>query len=397
MNVRLPLFSLVLLLLISACTPKDEEVKVSNVISEAQIFELISAEYSGVDFSNTLTDDPTGDRNVLSWPHYYNGAGVAIGDINGDGLPDIFFASNEGDNKLYLNKGNLQFEDITEKSGINNCNKQWSTGAVMADVNGDGLLDIYVCQAGYGILPDRKDRANLLLINNGDLTFTERASEFGLNDDNESTSAVFFDYDNDGDLDVYVLNESIYALKIFKFVFDELKVKSNLENASGNRFRNDGGKFTKVTEESGLLRYGFGLGVAAADINNDGWVDLYVANDYSVPDFMFINNGDGTFTDKIKDLTKNISFFGMGCDIADFNNDGFLDIAVVDMATTDHIKDKTLMESMDVEGFWYFINTLGYQYQYMFNSFQLNNGNNTFSNIAGLSGILKSNWSWAHF
>ena len=395
MNVKLPLFSLVFILLISACRPDNVVTNDANIISENQIFELITAEDSGIDFSNNLTDDPTGVRNVLSWPHYYRGAGVAVGDINGDGLPDIFFASNEGENKLYLNKGDLQFEDITLKSGINNCNKQWSTGAIMADVNGDGLLDIYVCQSGYGILPDRKDRENLLLINNGDLTFSERAAEFGLNDGNESLSAVFFDYDNDGDLDVYVLNESIYALKLYKYVFEELKNKNNLENASGNLYRNDGGKFTKVTEKAGMLRYGYGLGVVASDINNDGFIDLYVTNDYSVPDFMYINNGDGTFTDKIKEYTKNISFFSMGCDIADINNDGLVDIAVVDMATTDHIKDKTLMESMDVEGFWYFVNTLGYQYQYMFNSLQLNNGNNTFSNIAGISGLLKSNWSWA--
>jgi enediyne biosynthesis protein E4 len=360
------------------------------------IFEKMESSYTGVDFINALSDDPLGDRNVLSFPHYYNGAGVAVGDINNDGLPDLFFVANEGPNRLYLNKGNLQFEDITESSGIQSANKHWSTGAVMVDINGDGYLDIYVCQAGYEIVPNRKDRENLLFINNGDNTFTERAAEYGINDANESISAVFFDYNNDGLVDLYVLNESEYAFKVYKQVFDALKDKKNLENASGNLYKNLGnGKFKKVTEEAGLLRYGFGLGVVAADLNNDGWVDLYVSNDYSVPDFMFINNGDGTFTDRVKEMTRNISFFGMGLDIADINNDGLPDIAVVDMAANDHIKDKTLMESMDVEGFWYFVNTLGYQHQYMFNSLQLNNGNHTFSNIAALSGLLRSDWSWA--
>jgi enediyne biosynthesis protein E4 len=381
-----------------SCSSDKEKVTSTQdkVDSENALFERMESSYTGVDFINALSDDPLGDRNVLSFPHYYNGAGVAVGDINNDGLPDLFFVANEVPNRLYLNKGNLQFEDITESSGIQSANKQWSTGAVMVDINGDGYLDIYVCQAGYEIIPNRKDRENLLFVNNGDNTFTERAAEYGINDANESISAVFFDYNKDGLLDLYVLNESEYAFKVYKQVFDALKDKKNLENASGNLYKNLGnGKFKKVTEEAGLLRYGFGLGVVAADLNKDGWVDLYVSNDYSVPDFMFINNGDGTFTDRVKEMTRNISFFGMGLDIADINNDGLPDIAVVDMAANDHIKDKTLMESMDVEGFWYFVNTLGYQHQYMFNSLQLNNGNNTFSNTAALSGLLRSDWSWA--
>nr|MBS0038181.1 VCBS repeat-containing protein [Saprospiraceae bacterium] len=382
-------------MLIFSCGDRQDSDTTTYSDKEKPIFELLDAKKTGVDFSNDLLDDPLSDRNVLSWPHYYNGGGVAIGDINNDGLPDIFLISNEGPNRLFLNKGDFEFEDITESSGINDCNKQWSSGAVMVDINGNGYLDIYVLQAGYGIL-EREDRENLLLINNGDNTFTERAAEFGLNDANESVSAVFFDYNNNGLLDVYVLNESEYAFMVFQKVFDSLKDKENLRNASGNLFRNNGdGTFTNVTEEAGLLRYGFGLGVVAADINGDGYVDLYVTNDYSVPDFLWINNGDGTFTDKINEMTRNISFFAMGADVADFNNDGFLDIAVVDMAMDDHIRDKTLMESMDVEGFFYFVNTLGYQYQYMFNSLQLNNGNNTFSNIAGMAGLLRTEWSWA--
>lgn len=359
------------------------------------LFELLDPSETGISFVNELNDDPGGVNNILSFPHYYNGSGVAVGDINNDGQPDIFFAANEGPNRLYLNKGNMRFEDITETSGINKQNKYWSTGAVMADVDGDGWLDIYVCQAGYALYPNPRHRANMLLINNKDGTFSERAAEFGLDDTNESTSAAFFDYDGDGDLDLYVLNESKYAMVVYEAVFKDLQSKQNLRAASGNLFRNDGGKFINVTEEAGLLRYGFGLGLVVTDINDDGQPDIYVANDYSVPDFMYINNGDGTFTDRIKEKTQQISFFGMGADIADFNNDGLVDIAVVDMAANDHVRDKTLMASMDIQGFWFFVNTLGYQYQYMFNSFQLNNGNGTFSNIAALAGLLRSDWSWA--
>jgi enediyne biosynthesis protein E4 len=385
-------FFLIALIFAHSSCQNDQQKAVNG---DEGLFTLLSGDQTGVNFENTLNDDPMGVWNILSYHHYYNGGGVAIGDINNDGLPDIFLSANEGPNRLYLNKGNFQFEDITESSRINESGKNWSVGATMADVNGDGWLDIYVCQAGYTLYPDRKDRENLLLINNQDGTFTEMAAEYGINDDNESTSAAFFDYDGDGDLDLYVLNESIYALMVFEDVFQDLKDKKKLEQASGNLYRNDGGKFTKVTEEAGVLRYGYGLGLVVNDLNGDGLPDIYVANDYSVPDFMFINNGDGTFTDSIKQKTKQISFFGMGCDVADINNDGFPDIGVVDMAANDHFRDKTLMESMDVEGFWYFVNTLGYQYQYMFNSLQLNNGNGTFSNIAALAGLLRSDWSWA--
>ena len=388
----LRLLSIALLATLLSCA-QDTSTDKNN--SQLPQFSLIAPEDSGLDFENDLNDDPEGIRNVLSFQHYYNGGGVAVGDINNDGLPDVLMTANEGPNRLYLNKGNLRFEDITEKSGINTDRKNWSTGATMADVNGDGWLDIYICQAGYTLYPDRTKRENLLLINNGDGTFSEMAVQYGVNDDNESTSAAFFDYDQDGDLDLYVLNESVYAYMILEEVYNDLKDPVKMAQATGNLYRNDGDKFTKVTREAGVERYGFGLGLVVNDINGDGWTDIYVANDYSVPDFMFINNGDGTFTDEIKERTKQIAFFGMGADIADFNNDAHPDIAVVDMAANDHFRDKTLMASMDVEGFWYFIKDRGYQYQYMFNALQLNNGNGTFSNIAGLAGVLRTDWSWA--
>lgn len=366
-----------------------------STLEKGTSFEKLSSEQTGIDFINHLVEDATTNHNSISFEYYYNGAGVAVGDVNNDGKPDIFFAANEGMNRLYLNEGDFSFRDITETAGINPPNKTWSTGAIMADVNGDGWLDIYVCQSGFKILP-RDKRRNLLFINNGDNSFTERAAEYGVDDLNESVSAAFFDYDRDGDLDLYVLNESIYVRQPYSFIFEDLdRDPENLDRASGNLFRNDGERFTKVTHEAGLMRLGFGLGLSVSDINKDGWPDIYIANDYSIPDFMYINNGDGTFTDKIKEKTKQVSNFAMGTDINDYNNDGFPDIFVVDMAATDHIRSKTLMQSMNTDRFWFLVNDLGHQYQFMFNSLQLNNGNGTFSNIAALAGILKSEWSWA--
>ncbi len=382
-----------LLLLAPSCNENSVENKTGSQEPVGEgLFSLLPSSQTGIDFSNDLEEDVVTENNVLSYSHYYNGAGLAIGDVNNDGLPDVFFTGNEVPNRLYLNKGNLKFEDVTEKAGINPPNKYWSTGATMVDINDDGFQDIYVCQ--YGPYP-AEQRQNLFFLNNGDLTFTEKAAAYGLNDGNESVQAAFFDYDKDGDLDCYIMNESKYAQIIYKTVFEDLKVKKNLEAASGKMFRNDGGHFTNVTEAAGMLQYGYGLGLSISDIDQDGWLDVYVANDYSVPDFMYINSGDGTFTDRQKEKTRQVSFYGMGCDIADYNNDGLPEIAVVDMASIDHFRSKTLMASMDTKGFWYFINDLGYQYQYMFNTFQLNNGNGTFSNVANLAGVAKSDWSWA--
>jgi hypothetical protein len=376
-----------ILLILGSCGKEPN----TQPLSASPLFTLLSAQETGIDFKNQLDDDPLGERNVLSYQNYYHGAGVGIADFNNDGLSDVFFSGNEVPNRLYLNKGNFQFEDISEKAQINT-NKHWSTGVTTVDINGDDFLDIYVCQFGPYKANQRK---NLFYINNGDLTFTEKAAEIGLDDNNESIQAAFFDYDNDGDLDCYVMNESKYALVVLAEVFKDLEKKENLEAASGNLFRNDGGKFTKITEQAGMLRYGYGLGLAISDINDDGWLDVYVTNDYSVPDFMYINNGDGTFTESLKTYTKQVSFYGMGVDIADINNDALVDIAVVDMAAEDHMRDKTLMASMDIPTFWYYVNNRQYQYQYMFNSLQLNNGNGTFSNIANMGGVSRSDWSWA--
>ena len=392
------MLGLILLLTLEACQPKDHASTEEETPSGPVLFSSLPASETGLEFVNDLEEDVMGEYNVLSYEYYFNGGGVGIGDFNNDGLPDLVLTANTSENKLFLNKGNMKFEDVTAAAGINQ-GKQWSTGVAVVDINGDGWQDIYICQGGPEVNPNL--RRNLLFINNGmeagatAPSFTEKAAEYGLGDSNRSNQAAFFDYDKDGDLDCFVINNAKYFRVVFQAIFEDLKIKKNLEEASSNLYRNDNGKFVKVTEQAGMLRYGYGLGLAITDINEDGWPDVYVANDYSVPDFMYINNGDGTFTDRIKERTKQVSFFGMGCDVADFNNDGFVDIAVVDMAADDHIRDKTLMESMNVDGFWYFINQLGYQYAYMFNSFQLNNGNGTFSNIAGMAGVLRTDWSWA--
>ncbi|MEM7163618.1 MAG: VCBS repeat-containing protein [Bacteroidota bacterium] len=359
-----------------------------------RLFKLLSAERTGIDFRNDLEDDAlNNDKNVMSWPHYYNGGGVAIGDLNNDGLQDVILSGNEVDNRIYLNKGDLKFEDVTEGSNINK-NKKWSTGVSLADVNQDGWLDIYFCQASpFDKSPN--ERRNLLFINNRDMTFTESAKRFGLDDGNHSVQSVFFDMDKDGDLDCFVYNSSRYVRVQIGTVLKHLEKKENLEAASSNLYRNDGAKFTRITEEAGMLKYGFALGNFISDLNGDGYMDIYQANDYSVPDFMYINQGDGTFKDEVKQRTRQLSWFAMGADCADINNDGHQDIGVVDMAATDHVRGKTLMAPMDPELFKLSVEYLKNQRQHMFNTLQLNNGDGTWSNIAGLAHVQNSEWSWA--
>lgn len=398
------LLLLVSFLLQTACTQPEDASKSSSKTStsapydkeneveyDSPLFTLLPSSETGVTFGNYLTEDIYSINNVLSYEYYYMGAGLAVGDINNDGLADIFFCGNNEANRLYLNKGNFKFEDITEKAGVGS--KRFTSGATMADVNNDGLLDIYVNNAGP--YPDAESKANELYINNGDGNFTESAAEYGLDNGDWSVQSAFFDYDKDGDLDVFISNHSTYFRIPLNIVFKDLENPETLYKMSSKLYRNDNGKFKDVTREAGLVNHSYGLGVVIADINDDGYPDIYQANDYSVPDRMYINQGNGTFIDEQKSRTKHVPWFGMGADVSDFNNDGYLDIASVDMAAADHIRGKTLMASMDTDLFWGLVNQLNQQYQYMFNTLQLNNGNGTFSEIANMTGTAKTDWSWS--
>jgi enediyne biosynthesis protein E4 len=383
-------------LLFNSCknTSKIENEKAKKNSVETTLypnFLKIDSEISGLHFNNKITHDLTSKANLFDYDFFYNGAGVGIEDLNNDGLKDIFFCGNQVPNKLFINKGNLIFEDITESANVNT-NKNWSNGVTFVDINNDGWMDIYVSQGGPG---NKEKRKNLLFINQRDLTFKEEASNYGLHDMGISTQSAFFDYDKDGDLDCIVMNENDYYGVGPSSFYSILKDKQILKNNSSHLYKNNNGKFIDVTEKAGLLRPSFGLGLCVSDINNDNWLDIYMANDYYVPDVLFINNKNGTFSDQIKTFTNQISFYGMGIDIADINNDNLKDIFVLDMASSDHIRSKTLMASMNVPKFDLLINTLGLQYQYMYNSLQLNMGKNKFHNVSQLTGVSKTDWSWA--
>ncbi len=351
-------------------------------------FEKLSADKTGLDFKNQLTD--TEDANILDYLYFYNGGGIAVGDINRDDKVDIFLTSNQGDNKLYINQGNFKFKDITEQAKIQQ-NSDWNTGVSMADVNGDGLLDIYVC-AVVGINGFKGH--NELYINNGDETFTEQAKKFGLDFDNYSSSAAFFDYDNDDDLDLYLLNHAVHTQNSY----GKASLRNERNYETGDKLlRNDNGKFVDVSEEAGI--YGginaYGLGLATADFNNDGWTDIYISNDFHEDDYLYINNGNGTFTETSKSMTTMMSRFSMGSDVADINADGFVDILSLDMAPDDEIVLKRSMGDENYEMSQFRVDNLGYHYQYSRNMLQVSQGGTYFKETAILSGIEATDWSWA--
>jgi enediyne biosynthesis protein E4 len=352
--------------------------------SGPQYFKLLSPEETGITFNNALPENDT--INALQYDYLYNGAGVAIGDINNDGLQDVFFGGNAVTSRLYLNKGNLSFEDITQKAGVTT--DRWVTGVSMADVNSDGFMDIYVCVAG----PHKKaDKANMLFINKGDGTFADSAKAYGLDDAGYSTQAAFFDYDKDGDLDVYLLTN---ARENFNRNVPRPKKVHGEDKSTDRLYRNNGDNtFTNVSRQAGITIEGYGLGVAIADINKDGWPDIYAANDFVTNDLMYLNNGDGTFTDRSRQYLKHQSFNGMGTDIADFNNDGLPDIVVLDMLPPDNLREKTMMPAANYDRFMLNLQ-MGYQPQYVRNTLQLNNGNGSFSEIGQLAGIHRTDWSW---
>lgn len=350
-------------------------------------FKSVDPNTSGLQFTNTITE--TDSLNYFRWQYLYNGSGVAVGDIDNDGLADIFLTGNQVSNRLFRNKGGLKFEDITDKAGIGSSN--WSAGVTMADINGDGWIDIYVSRGGP-FLANMLDRTNLLYINNHNGTFTESAAQWGCNDAAFGTHATFLDYDLDGDLDLYTCNHAYqFGSKI------DFRVARHFQPQafeSGRFFRNDGGHFTDITETCGVLRYAFSLSATAGDLNQDGYPDLYVANDFSEPDFLFVNQKDGTFKEQVKEMTGHISNFSMGNDIADYNNDGLLDIVVLDMMAEDNRRKKTNMSGMNPEIFWKNVGN-GFHYQYMQNTLLLNQGKGWFSDVAQLAGVSTTDWSWA--
>lgn len=351
------------------------------------LFSSIPSSQSGIDFANNLKE--TLELNIINYHYFYNGGGVACGDLNNDGLPDLFFTANQGPNKLYLNKGGLVFEDFTHLLPKQNPN-QWTTGVTMADVNHDGWLDIYVSQSGNLSSEDRK---NLLYINLAGEGFVEKAAEYGLDDPAYSTQAAFFDFDKDGDLDMYLLNHEIRSISNYN---RETRLSGRDPYIGDKLYRNEGDTFVEIGQRAGIYAspYGFGLGVAIGDFNNDAWADIYVTNDFLENDFLYINKKNGVFKESIQEMTKHISNYGMGTDVADFNNDGWADIIVVDMVARDHFRQKTNMSGMDPEKFWKSIQ-FGFHYQYMYNTLQMNQGGEKFSEVGQRTGISSTDWSWA--
>lgn len=360
-----------------------------NRREEVPLFRLLSQKETGLRFSNDIRE--TEALNVLVYDYFFNGAGIAVGDINNDGLMDIFFTANMKPNKLFLNLGNMKFKDITATAGkaMKGRTGGWKNGVTMADVNGDGLLDIYICYSGKAAADQRK---NQLFINKGNLRFEEEAAPFGLDNSSYSTQAVFFDYDNDGDLDMFLLNHTVKKIDNLELA----KYRNDIDELAGNKlFENRDNHFTEVSKQAGIIQNSltFGLGVAISDINSDGWQDMYVTNDYNEPDYLYINNGDGTFKESSRQYFRYLPQFSMGVDIADFNNDGLPDIMSLDMLPEDNARQKQLQLQENYESFQLMIDQ-GLNKQYMRNMLQLNNGDNTFSEIAQFSGVSNTDWSW---
>lgn len=384
-NLVSPLFKVgtyyfIITLLLSCSQPNEREQSITQ-------FQKISSDSSGLRFTNTLTFDQT--FNIYTYRNFYNGGGVGLGDINNDGLIDIYLTANQGPNKLFLNEGNFHFTDITERAGVAG-KKAWATGVSMADVNGDGWLDIYVANSG-DIAGDNKE--NELFINNGDLTFTERAKEYGVADRGFTTHAVFFDYDRDNDLDLYILNNSYQSIGSFNLRKNERPKRDSL--GGDKLLRNDNNHFTDVSEQAGIYGsvIGFGLGATVGDVNKDGWPDLYVSNDFFERDYLYINNRNGTFKECLTEQIKSISGASMGADLADINNDGWPDFFITEMLPQNNQRIKTVTTFENWDRYQNGVQN-DYYHQFTRNMLQLNNANGTFSEIGRLSGMEATDWSW---
>ena len=381
-----------LLLLLSACDKNKPG-------TDRQVFTKLDSTQTGISFANRLPEDDK--LNILDYLYYYNGGGVAAGDLNNDGLTDLFFVANRGKNKLYLNKGNLKFEDISAKAGIEGF-ADWRTGVTMADVNGDGLLDVYVSAvSNYKGL----EGSNELYINNGDLTFTESAVKYGLDFAGFATQAAFFDYDKDGDLDCYLLTHAANTAKSYEkvsardlknneaedYLFKNLTVENGSKPGPGKVFKD-------VSKETGIyqIQTGYGLGVCVADLDNDGWEDIYVGNDFSDDDYYYHNNGNGTFTESIKSAFQHLSRFSMGCDIADLNNDGLPEVMTTDMYPEEESTEKASKNEDPFDIYQFRFTKSGYHYQFSRNCLQLNLSGNKFTEIGSLAGVSATDWSWSN-
>lgn len=362
--------------------------------NKSTLFQLVTN--SGIEFANTLTHTP--DFNVFSYRNFYNGGGVAAGDLNNDGLPDVFFTANQGGNKLYLNKGHFQFEDVSAKAGFTEKN-QWSTGVVFVDVNADGWLDIYVCNAGNML--NSELRKNQLFINNHNLTFSERAKQYGLDNDGYTTQASFFDYDLDGDLDCFMVNNSPIPVNTLNYAnsrnlpLGQWPVADFLKGGGDHLYRNDNGNFTEVTREAGIHGglISLGLGVTVGDVNSDGYPDVYVSNDFFERDYLYINQKNGSFIDELEQRIQHTSLSSMGADIQDINNDGFPDIFTTDMLPGDdyRLKANSSFENYNV---FKLKQNRGFYNQFTQNALQVNNANGKFMETGFYSGVAASDWSW---
>ena len=351
------------------------------------LFELKKSSYTNVDFTNTL--NYTEELNPYTYRNFYNGGGVGIGDFNNDSLPDIFFTGNLVSNKLYINKGDFVFDDVTDKAGLNSSGI-WSTGVSVVDINHDGYLDIYVCKSGP---PGGERRNNELFINNGDLSFTEKSKDYGLDNEGLSTHAAFFDFDNDGDLDCYLLNNTIKSIGVG---LDMVKGLRDISSDQGNKLlRNDDGYFNDVSSNAGIYTsdIGFGLGVTVGDINLDGWSDLFISNDFFEKDYLYINNKDGSFKESLEDFVNETSMGSMGADMADINNDGYSEIFVTEMLPDRHDRrvSKAVFDNWDK---YQFSIDQGYFHQFNRNVLQLNNQDESFSEISRITGVDATDWSW---
>ncbi len=394
MRIVYRFYYLIFFIILTGCSHNDKENTSSP--EPDYLFTLLSPDSTHVTFSNTLTEGP--NTNVMMYEYFYNGGGVAVGDLNEDGLDDIYFTGNMSDNKLYLNKGNMQFEDITNIAGVENRKAPWRTGVTIADINGDSKPDIFVSYSGK---VRGENRISQLFINTGNDDkrvphFNEQAQQYGLADSTYNTQAYFFDYDRDGDLDLFLLNHNPDNLPVLDEASTADLLKKSNKYIGVRLLTNNNNHFEDITEKAGLNRSAltYGLGAGIADINQDGWQDIYITNDYNVPDFLYINNGNGTFSNKIQSMLGHTSRSSMGTDVADINNDGLPDIYTLDMLPEDNHRQKLLFSSDNYEKFDITLRS-GFYYQYMRNMLQLNNGDGTFSETGQLSGISNTDWSWA--